>query len=160
MHIHKRVRVSETKEDEIAALNFLHVCPHPDCAKPFPTKRGLAIHQARWCDGGKTIRPRKGSLADKAVQHEKRKVKESELERVILEGTELENVYSFEYLGSRLQCDGDDEADVKHRMNIGGVQILDHVFQGGGYLATVRKVLKYPEKGVRMGGGLKRPKKA
>ena len=37
---------------------------------------------------------------------------------MILEGTELENVYSFEYLGSRLQCDGDDTADVKHQMNI------------------------------------------
>ena len=30
----------------------------------------------------------------------------------------LDNVYSFEYLGSRLQCDGDDEADVRYRMDI------------------------------------------
>ncbi len=30
----------------------------------------------------------------------------------------LENVYSFEYLGSRLQGDGDDEADVRYRMDI------------------------------------------
>ena len=30
----------------------------------------------------------------------------------------LDNVYSFEYLGSRLQGDGDDEADVRYRMDI------------------------------------------
>ena len=30
----------------------------------------------------------------------------------------LDNVLHFEYLGSRLQCDGDDEADVSHRMDI------------------------------------------
>ena len=30
----------------------------------------------------------------------------------------LGNVYSFEYLGSRLQGDGDDEADVRYRMDI------------------------------------------
>ena len=30
----------------------------------------------------------------------------------------LDNVYSFEYLGSRLQRDGDDEADVCYRMVI------------------------------------------
>ena len=128
MHIHKKVRVSETKEDEIAAMNFHHVCP--DCARPFPTKRGLAIHQGRWCDGGKTIRSRKGSLADKAVQHEKRKAKESELEHVTLEDNQLENVYSFEYLGSRLQCDGDDEADVKYRMNIAQTvfRTLSHIW--------------------------------
>ena len=36
----------------------------------------------------------------------------------MLDGNKLENVYSFEYLGSRAQCDGDDEADVRHRMAI------------------------------------------
>ena len=30
----------------------------------------------------------------------------------------LGNVYSFEYLGTRLQGDGDDEADVRYRMDI------------------------------------------
>ena len=30
----------------------------------------------------------------------------------------LENVLTFEYLGSRLQCDGDDQVDVRHRMDI------------------------------------------
>ena len=30
----------------------------------------------------------------------------------------VDNFYSFEYLGSRLQCDGDDEADVRYSMDI------------------------------------------
>ena len=38
--------------------------------------------------------------------------------RIVIEGQQLENVYSFEYLGSRMQCDGDDRADVKYRMDI------------------------------------------
>ena len=116
MHIHKRVKVSETTEEEIASMGFEHICP--DCERDFPTKRGLAIHRGRWCDGGKTQRSRKGSLADKRVQHEKRKEHENELPHVILEGQQLENVYSFEYLGSRVQCDGDESADVEHRMGI------------------------------------------
>jgi len=116
MHIHKRVKVSETTEEEIASMGFEHICP--DCQRDFPTKRGLAIHRGRWCDGGKTQRSRKGSLADKKVQHEKRKEHENELPHVIIEGQQLENVYSFEYLGSRVQCDGDESADVEHRMGI------------------------------------------
>ena len=116
MHIHKQVRVSDTTEEEIADLHLEHVCPN--CARDFPTKRGLAIHQGRWCDNGATIRSRKGSLADKAVQLVKRQKREEELPHVTIEGQALENVYSFEYLGSRVQCDGDDMADVEYRLNI------------------------------------------
>ena len=64
------------------------------------------------------VRSRKGSLVDKAAQLAKRKAKEDELAHVMLEGESIENVYSFEYLGSRLQCDGDDKADVQYRMSI------------------------------------------
>ena len=64
------------------------------------------------------MRSRKGSLADKAVQHAKRVTQEKELDHVFLDGNEIENVYTYEYLGSRLQCDGDDKADVKYRMII------------------------------------------
>ena len=49
-----RDRVSKTKEEEITEMGFKHVCP--DCARDFPTKRGLGVHQGRWCDGGRTIR--------------------------------------------------------------------------------------------------------
>ena len=37
---------------------------------------------------------------------------------ITIEGQAIENVYSFEYLGSRMQCDGDDKADVRYRMEI------------------------------------------
>jgi hypothetical protein len=116
MHVHKKVPVSDTTEDEICNLNLKYKCPN--CHKDYPTKRGLAVHQGRWCDGGATTRSRKGQLADKAVQLAKRKTLESERDHVMLEDEQIENVYHFEYLGSRLQCDGEDKADVKHRMDI------------------------------------------
>ena len=47
----------------------------------------------------------------------KRRAAETTLGKSI-ENNVLDNVYSFEYLGSRLQCDGDDEADVRYRMDI------------------------------------------
>ena len=48
MHVHKREKVSETSENEVAAMNFKHKCP--DCSRPFPTLRGQKIHSARWCN--------------------------------------------------------------------------------------------------------------
>ena len=73
----------------------------------------------RWCDGGRTQRSRVGSLTDKAVKSSKRRAAEASLDKVII-GSDppLENVPHFEYLGSRLQCDGSDEADVRHRLEI------------------------------------------
>ena len=70
------------------------------------------------CDGGRTLRSRKGTLVDRAVQQTKRKAGEKGLDYVVLEGQQIENVYTFDYLGSRLQCNGDDKADVGHRMSI------------------------------------------
>ena len=97
-------------------MGFTNICP--ECQRDFPSKRGLAIHKGRWCDGGKTVRSRKRSLADKAVQHNKSKKHEDTLGHVILEGQQLENVYTFEYHGCRIQCDGDEKADIDHRMII------------------------------------------
>ena len=51
MHIHKRFRVPETTEEDIASMDFEHICA--ECERDFPSKRGLAIHIGRWCDGGK-----------------------------------------------------------------------------------------------------------
>ena len=76
-----------------------------------------SIHQGRWCDGGMTVKSRKGSLADKTVQKQKRKAHENELDQVKIDEP-LDNVYSFQYLGSRIQCDGDERADVEYRMAI------------------------------------------
>ena len=37
---------------------------------------------------------------------------------MIVNGTALDNVFQFEYLGSQQQSDGEDNSDIKHRMNI------------------------------------------
>ena len=70
------------------------------------------------CVHGRTQRSRLGTLTDKAVKTAKRRAAEATLGKVQIENNVLDNVYSFEYLGSRLQCDGDDEADVRYRMDI------------------------------------------
>ena len=86
--------------------------------RDFTKQRGLKIHMARWCHGGRSQRSRRGSLTDTAVKTAKRRAAEATLDNVSLGDDVLENVLSFEYLGSRRQCDGDDRVDVRHRMNI------------------------------------------
>ena len=115
MHVHRKVGVSTTTEEEIAALNFQHKCP--DCQRPFPTKKGMLIHLKVHCGKGKKL-SRKGSLADKVAQHAKRKEAEKDRQHVALEGRQIENVYDFIYLGCKSQADGDCMADVRHRMVI------------------------------------------
>ncbi|XP_066263263.1 uncharacterized protein [Branchiostoma lanceolatum] len=132
MHIHRKDRVSKTTEAEVAALNLKHRCP--DCTRDFKTKRGLAIHRSRWClhhPSTANTRSRAGSLADKKVQRQKRLAKEKERDHVILQGQQLENVHTFDYLGIRMQCDGDHRADVKYRMDIAQSRFssLQHIWR-------------------------------
>ena len=117
MHIHKTTRTSATTEADVAKLNLVHRCE--SCTREFTKLRGLKMHMARWCDGGRTQRSRVGSLTDKAVKSSKRRAAEASLDKVAI-GSDppLENVSHFQYLGSRLQGDGSDEADVGHRLEI------------------------------------------
>ena len=71
---------------------------------------------SRWCDV--TQRSRLGTLIDKVVKTAKRRVAGPALGRVYVGKEALDNVIQFEYLGSRLQGDGEDEADVRHRMHV------------------------------------------
>ena len=117
MHIHKTTRTSVTTEADVARLNLVHKCE--SCAREFTKSRGLKIHMARWCDGGRTQRSRVGSLTDKAVKSSKRRAAEACLDKVVIgNDPPLENVPNFEYLGSRLQGDGNDEADLRYRIAI------------------------------------------
>ena len=116
MHAHKKTRVSATTEADVASLNLTH--KYSACAREFTKQRRLSIHMARLCDGGRTQRSRLGTLTDKAVKTAKRRVAEATFGKVQIENNVLDNVHSFEYLVSRLQCDGDDEADVRYRMDI------------------------------------------
>ena len=103
-------------EEDVAELSLAHKCE--SCGREFTKQRGLKIHMARWCDGGRTQRSRRGSLTDTAVKTAKRLATEATLDKVNIGDNVLENVLNFDYLGSRLQCDGDDQVDVRHRMDI------------------------------------------
>ena len=105
-----------TTKEEVAALSLAHKCE--SCGREFTKQRGLKIHIARWCDGGRTQRSRRGTLTDTAVNTVIRRAAEATLDKVNIDNNVLENVLTFEYLGSRLQCDGDDQVDVRHRMDI------------------------------------------
>ena len=75
-------------------------------------RRPVAGHMARWCDGGRTQRSRLGTLTDKAVKTAKSRVAEAALDKVYIGNEALDNVLHFEYLGSQLHGDEDDEADL------------------------------------------------
>ena len=104
MHIHRKTRVRSTTEAEVEALKLAHKCDA--FSRTFPTQRGLKILAVRWCAGGVTQRSRRGSMADRTMHTAKRRAAEALLSLVYIDNTPLENVYSFEYLGARLQCDG------------------------------------------------------
>jgi len=53
MHVHRKIGVSTTTEEEIAALNFQH--KYPDCQRPFPTKKGMLVHLKVHCGKGKKL---------------------------------------------------------------------------------------------------------
>ena len=116
MHIHRKTHVCSTTEAEVEALKLAHKCDA--CSRTFPTQRGMKIHAARWCDSGVTQRSRRCSLAYRTGQTAKRRAAEALLSQVYVSNTPLENRYSFEYMGARMQCDGADDADVRHRMAI------------------------------------------
>ena len=102
---------------DVAKLNLVHKCE--SCARELTKLRGLKIHMTRWCDGGRTQRSRVGSLTDKAVKSSKRRAAEASLDKVAIgSDLSLENVPHFQYLGSKLQGDGSNEADVGHRLEI------------------------------------------
>ena len=90
MHVHTKTRVSATTEADVASLNLKHKCSA--CAREFTKQRGLSIHMARWCDGGRTQRSRLGTLTDKAVKTAKRRAAEATLGKVQIENNVLDNV--------------------------------------------------------------------
>ena len=91
---------------KLATLTLAHKCE--SCGSEFTKQRGLKIHMARWCDGGRTQRSRRGTLTDTAVKTAKRWAAEATMDKVNISDDILENVLTFEYLGSRRQCDGDE----------------------------------------------------
>ena len=132
MHVHIRERLPVSTKVEVDALDLPHRCP--ECKRTFPTRRGLAVHRARWCRPGQCPASRRGQLADKAVKLVKRKASAALLPPVVMEGESLESVYQFDYfdyIGCRFTSDGDDATDRRHRMTIAGERsrILDYLWR-------------------------------
>ena len=66
-----------------------------------------------------------------SVKLAKRKASAALLPPVVMEGEALESVNQFDYLGCRFTSDGDDAADMRHRLTIAGERSrsLDYVAQ-------------------------------
>ena len=118
----KRPPISDTTEADVANLPtskaFAHKCEK--CDMTYPSKRSLAVHQGRWCKKWKTAKKpsRKGTVADKIVARHKTEQLQGTYDKVKIGEVELENVYSFVYLGAEIAADGDLEVTVKHRCDI------------------------------------------
>ena len=121
-HICRRPVVSCTTESDIANLppekQFKFRCE--ECDMTYPTKHGLSVHKGRWCKKRKTAKKpsRKGTVADRIIQRMKVEEHQTTLDKVKIGTVELENVYTFTYLGAKIAGDGDSEISVKHRLDI------------------------------------------
>ena len=98
-HIMNCPTVSETTEDGVENLppemKFKFKCDK--CGMDYPMKHGLSIHKARWCKCRLNARKpsRKGTVAEKTIKRRKIKIKQDE----------LQNVYTFTYLGTEISGD-------------------------------------------------------
>ena len=129
-HIMPTPKVSETTEADIAALpaekQLCFECNK--CGWTYANQHGLSIHQARHCKKRKTkrLQNRKGTVADKIVKRHKVEQFQATLDKVKIGTEELENVYSFTYLGAATPADGNHEVPVQHRINIAWGAFNDH----------------------------------
>ena len=121
-HIMKQPKMPDTTEVDVQNLpedkQFKFRCEF--CDMTYPTKHGLAVHQGRWCKKRKTSKKpsRKGTVADRIIKRMKTEVHQATLPKVHINNSELENVYSFTYLGADIPADGNPEVAVQHRTNI------------------------------------------
>ena len=129
-HIRHRPEVSATSEADIdnlpETLKFQFACPK--CERVFPTSAGLGIHRGRWCKGRKTAKKpsRKGTVADRIITRMKVENHQNSLPKVKIGQHELENVYSFVYLGSEIAADSDQQVTLKHRCDIAWGRFSQH----------------------------------
>ena len=57
-------------------------------------------------------------MADRVIQRLKTEKHQESLPKVQIGQSDLENVYSFVYLGAEIASDGDPEVTIQHRINI------------------------------------------
>ena len=82
------------------------------CGKGYATERGLATHIRRT----HTQRQWTGCSADKDTRQQKRVKAQQAKKKVICDGEDLNNMWSFIYLGAKFSADGDHTTDVKARI--------------------------------------------
>ena len=129
-YIRNRPDVSATTETDIASLpgekKFKFECPA--CGMTYPTNHGLAVHRGRWCKGRKTAKKpsRKGTVADRLITRIKVEKYQDSLPKVKMGREELDNVYSFVYLGAEIAADGDQQVTLKHRCDIAWGRYNEH----------------------------------
>ena len=121
-HIMPTPTVSETTEDDVNALpiekQLKAICDK--CGYTFGNQHGLAVHKGKYCKKRKTNRQqsRRGTVADRIVKRHKIEQFQNTLEKVKIGQDELDNVYSFVYLGAEVPSDGNPEVPIQHRRNI------------------------------------------
>ena len=128
-YVQKRPKVSPTTEDDIAKLpkekQFKHKCD--SCEMTYPSKHGLNVHRGRFCKGPGSKKPsRRGTVADRIITRMKVEEHNKSLPKVKMGDKELENTYSFVYLGAEIPGDGDQSVTLKHRSDIAWVRFNEY----------------------------------
>ena len=82
------------------------------CGKGFKTSSSLKAHITRT----HTTRCYHGSTADKDTRTKQHVEAQERKQYVFCEGSPIDNVWLFKYLGSRFRADGDEVADIKARI--------------------------------------------
>ena len=117
------------------------------CDLPCTSARGVAIHKAKAHKEEKK-QQFNGTLADAAVKTKKLKQAQAHKASVYCGEQELENVFSFAYLGSKFSADADQMRDVKQRIAMARQRFgkLRHIF--GSHDLTIRLKLRLYEAAV------------
>ena len=86
------------------------------------------MHKGRWFKGRKAAKQpsRKGTVADRIITQMKVEEFQNALPKVKMGQHELDNVYSFVYLGSEKAGNGDQLVTLKHRCDIAWGRYSQH----------------------------------
>jgi len=140
MHVQPAAQVSKTTMEDAQKISGKAVCS--DCHSIFATQRGLKMHRDRW---GETCRRIAAGLAEqkfanrmsnRIVKHQKLEQVQKNLPCVRLGNEPLENVFTFDYLGNKVQADGAAYKDMEYRFGIARTR-----FKG---LMNVRRAASLP----------------
>ena len=117
-YIVARPKFADTTEEDVLDLKPAFVCDTCDMA--YLHKRSLNIHKGRWCGRRNSDKKPscKGTVADRAVKRAKTVKHQKELDPVKIGNEQLDNVYTFTYLGAEVAGDGDPLVPVQHRCNV------------------------------------------